>query len=187
MTVPNETTRRPTAPPYLTRALIAGAVSAVACGIGGASVGEDLVNAIGRSVAHHEHALRLIGWCWSGLPFTLGIAAIAFHARIARRTKPYVATILTVWAGSGALFIPGRNSTAEDRFGTAYPDARFLSYAWAAGFLAFVALVAVAAAAVLIAARFSKAGSKPFSRALGVLAVLLLAAGLVVALVGPLP
>ncbi len=184
------TTQRPTAPPYVTRALVTGAASAVACGLSGPYIGEGLVTTIGGLTDHNEQLLRLLGWCWSGLPFTLAIAAIVWHSRINRRAKPYVATLLAVWAASGALFVPGRNSSTAERFGAAYPDAKYLSYAWAAGFLSFVALVVVAATAVLIVARLSAtkaAAGKPVGRALGVLAVLLLGAGLVVALVGPLP
>jgi hypothetical protein len=181
---------RPPVSANIRRAAITGIVVALACGLGGGVVGEEVVTAIGRATDHHEPTLRALGWCWSGLPFTLTIAATFLRARIAPRAKPYVAVLLAAWAASGTLFLPARGSTSEGRFGTAYPDAKFLSYAWAAGFLSIFALLVVGSAAILIVGRLS--GAKPLKGKLigwvfNVLAVLFITAGLAVALVGPLP
>ncbi|MGC4936725.1 hypothetical protein [Kribbella sp. DT2] len=155
---------KPARPPVranIRRAAITAIVVALACGLAGGVVGEEVVSAIGGATDHEELALRALGWCWSGLPFTLTIVATFLRARLAPRVKPYVAMLLAAWAASGTLFIPARGSTPEGRFGAAYPDARFLSYAWAAGFLSIFALLVVGSAAILIVSKAKPQMGKP--------------------------
>lgn len=181
-------TERPTAPTYVTRALVTGLVVAVAAGLGGAYVGEDLVGWIGRQTNHNEQVLRLLGWCWIGLPLLLALWSASIHQRIRPTARPAIALVLASWAASSAILLPGRRATLEDRFGTAYPDARVLGFGWGAGVLSVFLIGAVTVAGILVVNKtLGQRGARPLSVGLTVAAVLLGAAGLVTALVAPLP
>jgi hypothetical protein len=162
-----------------------------ACGLGGGFVGESVVGALGRVVDHGELVLRVVGWCWGGLPYVVIGAAFVGRAKLSRNGKLGLTYLLAVWIGSGALLIPGRSSSLEQRFGSAYPDARPLSFGWACGFLSTVATVLVIVVAVLLLKKLrgtpAKQHLQTLSRALTATWAVLTTAGLVAALIGPMP
>lgn len=178
-------------PQYAGRAVGLGFAVAVICGVGGAFVGESVVGALGRLVNHQELVLRTLGWCWGGLPFVVLVAAYSQRQRLAQRTRHRFGYAVAVWAASGALLIPGRYSSTQERFGTAYADARPLSFGWAAGFLALFALVFLAALVIIIWRKLTGTATKEslttLNRAIAIVWALLTAAGLVTALAAPLP
>ncbi|MEV6287959.1 hypothetical protein [Kribbella sp. NPDC051770] len=180
-TEPRPRAPRPTAPPYVTRALVAGAIAAVSTGLAGAYIGEDVVTTIGNATNHHEPTLRLLGWSWIGLPLLLALWTTAVHERIRPAARPVVALALAIWAGSSALLIPGRRSSLEQRFGTAYPDARVLGVGWGAGLPSIFLIAAVTVAAILLLRQ------RATPRILTAAAALLGLAGLITALLAPLP
>ncbi|TCO24835.1 hypothetical protein EV652_108371 [Kribbella steppae] len=166
-------------------------VVAVGCGLGGAVVGESVVGALGRAVDHRELVLRALGWCWGGLPYVVITAALVGRAKLTRNVKLALPYLLAVWIGSAALLIPGRYSTLEERFGTAYPDARPLSFGWACGFLSTAATVLLVAIALILFKKLlgsiTKRHLQTLNRVLTAIWVVLTAAGLVAALIGPMP
>jgi hypothetical protein len=166
-------------------------VTVFACGIGGGFVGESVVGALGRAVDHSELALRVLGWCWGGLPYVVIAAAFVGRAKLTRNARLALTYLLAVWLASAALLIPGRSSSLEDRFGTAYPDARPLSFAWACGFLSAAATVLLVVVAVLLVNKFrgtpTKQDLQNLNRTLTTAWVVLTVAGLVGALLGPMP
>ena len=164
---------------------------AVLCGVGGAFVGESVVGALGRLVNHHELVLRTLGWCWGGLPFVVLVAAYSQRQRLSSPVKHAIGYAVAAWAGSGALLIPGRRSTSEERFGSAYLEARPLGFGWAAGFLSLFATVLLVAAVIIVWRKLTGTVTKQslvtLNRAIATLWGLLTAAGLIAALVAPLP
>lgn len=166
-------------------------VVVLACGIGGGFVGDSVVGAVGRVVDHSELALRVLGWCWGGLPYVVIGAAFVGRAKLTRNVLLAVTYVLAVWIGSAAFLLPGRSSSLEHRFGTAYPDARPLSFAWACGFLAAAAMVLLVVIAVLVLRKLwgkpTKQQLQTLGRGLAATWVILTAAGLVAALIGPMP
>lgn len=188
--MPSPTTR-PQAPPYVVRAVGLGFAVAVVCGVGGAFIREDVVGALGRFVDHNELPLRLLGWCWGGLPFVVLVVAYSQRRRLVLRAKHGLVYALVIWAASGALLMPGRHSSLEDRFGSAYSDARPLGFGWAAGFLSVFATFLAVAILILVWRKLTGTVTKPalvaLNRLIVVLWVLFTAAGLIAALVAPLP
>lgn len=166
-------------------------VTVFACGIGGGFVGESVVGALGRAVDHSESALRVLGWCWGGLPYVVIAAAFIGRARLTRNVRLALTYLLAVWISSGAFLLPGRSSSLEHRFGTAYPDARPLSFAWACGFLSAAATVLLVVVAVLLLKKLRGTPTKQhlqnLNRVLTTAWAILTAAGLVAALTGPMP
>lgn len=176
---------------YVGRAVGIGFAVALICGVGGAFVGENVVGALGRLVNHHELTLRVLGWCWGGLPFVVLVLAYTQRHRLSQRAKRGLTYAVTIWAASGALLIPGRHSSLEDRFGSAYLDARPLGFGWAAGFLALFATFVAAALLVLLWRKLTgtvtKQSVRTLNRGLTILWILLTAAGLITAVVAPMP
>ncbi|WP_433164119.1 hypothetical protein [Kribbella sp. CA-247076] len=156
-------------------------VVVLACGIGGGFVGESVVGAVGRAVNHSELGLRVLGWCWGGLPYVVIAAVFVGRTRLSRAALLAMTYLLAVWVASGALLIPGRTSSLEDRFGSAYPDARPLSFGWACGFLAAAATLLLIVVGVLVLKRLRRAVTK---RDLQKLSTVLTTAGGVLALGG---
>lgn len=176
---------------YVSRALAVGFGVAAVCGVGGAFVAEDVVAGIGRLVNHDELALRLLGWCWGGLPFVVPVVAITQRHHLSRTAKRALAYVVAVWAASGALLLPGRHSSAEERFGAAYLDYRPLGFGWAAGFLSVFATFLAAAVLVLLWRLLTRTATKqsagPLNSGLTILWILFTAGGLVAALLAPMP
>lgn len=165
---------------------------AVVSGVGGAFVAADVVDALGRLTGHDPLRLRLLGWCWGGLPWLVASAAFLVRRRLSAAARLRFAYGLGVWCAAGAVLLPGRGSSAERRFGSAYPDSRPLTFGWACGWLPIAVLVLVAVVAILIVHRAT--GGKPAQRTqrslgwgLAALWLLLLVGGLVAALAAPLP
>ncbi|MEV5960796.1 hypothetical protein AB0L70_03480 [Kribbella sp. NPDC051952] len=163
------------------------------CGLSGGVVGESAIGSLGRTVNHSELALRVLGWCWGGLPWTVLAAAIVIRgrARLSRSVWTVLAYLLPVWIGSGAFLLPSRSSSFESRFGTAYPDAHPLGFAWACGVLSLVATLFLLVITLLV---IRKLHGKPTKQALHRLTIALAVtwatlttAGLVAALAAPLP
>lgn len=179
------------APRYVGRAVGLGFVVAVCCGVGGAFVGEPVVAALGRLVNHHELVLRALGWCWGGLPSVALVAAYSQRHRLSQRAKHAVAYAAAVWTATAALLIPGRHSSMEDRFGSAYLDARPLAFGWASGFLSVFATVLLVAVLIIGWRKLTRTVTKQsviiLNRAITILWSLLAAAGLVTALIAALP
>lgn len=171
--------------------MILGIAVVLTCGLGGAVFGQDVVEAIGRWTGHDELVLRALGWCWSGLPFTLAAVLVAGHQRLGQSLRLALTYLLVVWAASGALLIPSRGSSMERRFGDTYPDARVLGFGWACGLLAVFATLLLTIVGVLVVHKLlgptDKLKLRLLSRTLTVLWALLTAAGLAVALLAPLP
>lgn len=180
----------PTAP-HVRRAVGIGFAVALICGVGGAFVGEDVVGGLGRLVNHNELTLRVLGWCWGGLPFVVLVAAYSQRHRLSQRAKRGLAYAVTAWAASGALLIPGRHSSLEDRFGGAYLDARPLGFGWAAGFLSLFATFLAAGLLVLLWRKLTGTVTKQsvgtVNRGITIVWILLTAAGLLTALLAPMP
>jgi hypothetical protein len=180
-----------TAPQYVGRAVGLAFATAVICGVGGAFVGEPVISGLGNLVNHHELVLRTLGWCWGGLPFVVLVTAYSQRHRLRPQTKRGLTYAVAVWAASGALLLPGRRSTLEERFGGAYLDAQPLGFGWAAGFLALVALGFLVALLIIGWGKLTGTATKQslvgLSRAITSLWALLTAAGLLAALVAPLP
>jgi hypothetical protein len=178
-------------PRYVGRAVGLGFAVAVICGVGGAFVGENVVSALGRLVNHHELVLRGLGWCWGGLPFVVLVAAYSQRHRLSQRVKHGLAYAVMAWAASGALLIPGRHSSLGERFDSAYLDARPLGFGWAAGFLSIFAMVLLVALLIIVWRKLTGTVTKQavvvLNRAIAALWSLLTAAGLIAALVAPLP
>jgi hypothetical protein len=166
-------------------------VVALGCGISGAFIGETVVGAIGRAVDHRELVLRALGWCWGGLPYVVIAAALAGRSKLSRNVRLSLKYLLAAWIGSAALLIPGRYSSLEDRFGTAYPDARPLSFGWACGFLTTAATFLLIAVAILLLKKvhgtLTKQHVPTLNRVVTTTWAILTAAGLVAALIGPMP
>jgi len=166
-------------------------VVVLGCGLGGPYVGESVVGALGRAVGHSELALRALGWGWGGLPYVVAVAAFVGQAKLSRNVKLALPYLLAVWIGSAALLIPGRYSSLEERFGTAYPDARPLSFGWACGFLSTAVTVLLVAIALILFKRIlgtiTKRHLQTLNRVLAAVWVVLTTAGLVAALIGPMP
>ncbi|TCN39680.1 hypothetical protein EV644_103236 [Kribbella orskensis] len=179
------------APRYVGRAVGLGFAVAVLCGVGGAFVGEPVVAAVGRLVNHHELVLRGLGWCWGGLPFVVLVAAYTQRHRLSQHAKQVVAYALPIWAAAAALLIPGRHSTLEERFSSAYLDARPLAFGWAAGFLSTFATVLLVALLIIGWRKLTRTVTKQsvviLNRAITILWSVLAAAGLAAALIAPLP
>jgi hypothetical protein len=169
--------------------LAAAVISAVA----GAVAGERLAGWLGRAVGHSDFALRVIGWCWGGLPWVVVFAAIVLHGRrpLARGVRMRLQCVLPIWIGTAAFLLPGRTDSLEDRFGTAWPDAKPLGFAWACGALTVAAMLLVVIIAGLILKKLPGQRTKRDIRTLGTVMVVgwtaLTAAGLIAALVAPLP
>ncbi|TWD80694.1 hypothetical protein FB561_1781 [Kribbella amoyensis] len=164
---------------------------AVGCGIGGGFIGEDVVGALGRTVGHRELPLRLLGWCWGGLPFVVAATAVVLRERLSRGARPALTYVLVVWIASGAFLLPRRLSTIEHRFGTAAADAKLLGYGWAAGILPIFATLALTVIGLLILRKSGRTPSKStltkLGRTFAATFCVLTTAGLVVALVGKTP
>lgn len=165
---------------------------AVVCGVGGAFVAPDVVGALGRLTGHDPLRLRLLGWCWGGLPWLVASAAFLVRRRLSAAARVGLAYGLGVWCASGAILLPSRGSSAERRFGSAYLDSRPLTFGWACGWLPAAALVLVAVVATLLVHRATHGNpadrtQRSLGRGLAGLWMLLLTGGLVTALAGPLP
>lgn len=177
-------------PRYLSRAAGVWIAVALICGLGGGIVGEDVVGALGRLVDHDEFLLRLLGWCWGGLPYVL-VAVAFFVRRRLVRARAVLVSVLAAWCASVALLLPGRGSSLEHRFGSAYPDARVLGFASACGILPVFASLFLTLIVVLVAhkifGRPAKERVDKLTAGLFIAWSLLTAAGLVAAFVGPLP
>lgn len=185
------TTTPPPVRRYVGRAVGVGFAVALICGVGGAFVGEDVVGGLGRLVNHNEFTLRVLGWCWGGLPFVVLVVAYSQRHRLSRRAKRGFTYAVTAWAASGALLLPGRRSTLEDRFGDAYLDVRPLGFGWAAGFLSLFATFIAAGLLVILWRKLTGTVTKRsvviLNRGLTILWVLLTVAGLITALLAPMP
>jgi hypothetical protein len=95
-----------------------------------------------------------------------------------------------VWIASSTLLLPPRMSSAEARFGSAYPDARPLCFGWGCGVLpVFGALLLMLIAVLLVKRRGepTRPAHHMLNLTLTVGWALLLSAGLIYALAGPIP
>ncbi|WP_433013130.1 hypothetical protein [Kribbella sp. CA-294648] len=183
-----------TAPPvrrYINRAVGVGFAVALLCGVGGAFVADDVVGGLGRLVNHDEFALRVLGWCWGGLPFVVLVLAYTQRHRLSQRIKRGLTYAVTAWTASGALLMPGRHSSAEERFGEAYLDARPLGFGWAAGFMAlFATFLATALLAIVwrkLTGTVTKQSVVTLNRGFTIFLVLFTVGGLIAALLAPMP
>jgi len=176
---------------YVGRAVGVGFAVALICGVGGAFFGESVVGALGLVVGHNELVLRILGWCWGGLPFVVLVVAYTQRHRLSQRAKRGLTYAVTAWAASGSLLLPGRHSSAEERFGDAYLDARPLAFGWAAGFMALFVSFLAAGLLVLIWRKLTGTVTKQslgfLNWAIATLWILLTAAGLIAAVLAPMP
>ncbi|TDD48738.1 hypothetical protein E1263_33070 [Kribbella antibiotica] len=153
----------------------------------------DLVAHLGTAVSHNELALRALGWAWVGVPLVVLTVLLVLRRRIDRTIRGVVATAALCLAASSAMLTGGRRAPrAEVFFGAVYPDAQPLSYGWAAAGLTIFAMLAVSAITLIVAGKIAgrpmpAAVQQKVGHALGVALILLLAAGLLLALTGPLP
>jgi hypothetical protein len=166
-------------------------VTVIGCGIGGGFVGESVIGALGGVADHSELVLRVLGWCWGGLPYVVIGAAFVGRAKLTRNVLLALTYVLAVWIGSATLLLPGRSSSLEERFGSAYQDARPLSFAWACGFLSTAVTVLLIVVAVLLLKKLRGTPTtqhlQTLGRALTATWAILTATGLVAALIGPMP
>ncbi|MEU4390892.1 hypothetical protein [Kribbella sp. NPDC023855] len=176
---------------YVSQAVGIGFAVALVCGVGGSFVAEDVVGGLGRLLNHDEFALRVLGWCWGGLPFVVLVLAYSQRHRLSQRAKRGFTYTVTAWAASGALLIPGRHTSAEERFGEAYLDSRPLGFGWAAGFMALFATFLVAGLLAVVWRKLTGTVTRQsvttLNRGLTVLWVLFTVGGLVAALLAPMP
>ena len=178
---------RPQAPYYVPRGVALAFITAALTGLTGALVGKQVMSALGRLVNHQELVLRVLGWCWSGLPFLVLAVAINQRRLLAEGARAGLTYLLAVWAGSGALLLPGRTSNLERRFGSAYPDARPLGFGWGAGALSIFVSLLLAGLVIVLLRRLGSIDQGILNRVLVGLWIIATAAGLVVALLAPLP
>ena len=85
------------------------------------------------------------------------------------------------------LSCPEHPSTSEERFGSAYSDARPLGFGWAAGFLSLFATVLLVAVVIIVWRKLTKNSVVALNRAITILWGLLTAVGLFTAVFAPLP
>jgi hypothetical protein len=171
---------------YISLAVGVGFAVALISGVGGSFVAEEVVGGLGRLLNHNDLALRVLGWCWGGLPFVVLVAAYSQRHRLSQRAKRGLTYAVTAWAASGALLIPGRRSSPEERFGEAYLDGRPLAFGWAAGFLALFATFLLAALLAILWRKLSGPVGI-LDRGITIIWVVLTTAGLLTALLAPLP
>ncbi|MGW6281973.1 hypothetical protein [Kribbella sp. NPDC055071] len=168
-------------------------VAAVSFAVTGAVAGERLAGLLGAAVGHSELALRAIGWCWGGLPWVVLSTAIVLHHRalLTSGVRTGLKYVLPIWVGSAAFLLPGRTSSLERRFGSAWPDARPLGFGWGCGAATVAAMLLVVIITGVILKKLPGQRTKRGLGALGVGAAVvwaaLTAAGLIAALAAPLP
>jgi len=180
-------TTRLHAPSYVPRGVALAFITAALTGLTGALVGKQLMTALGHLVNHQELVLRILGWCWSGLPFVVLAVAITQRRHLSERARAALTYLLAVWVGSAAVLLPGRTSNLERRFGSAYPDARPLGFGWGAGALSLFVSLLLAGLVIVLLRRFGAIDQVILNRVLVCLWIIATAAGLVVALFAPLP
>jgi hypothetical protein len=166
--------------------------AAVVSAVTGAVAGERIAGWLGRVVGHSELALRAIGWCWGGLPWVVLFVAVVLHGRapLARGVR-VLQYVLPIWIGSAAFLLPGRTTSLERRFGTAWPDAAPLGFGWGCGALPVAAMLLVVIITGVILKKLpgqrTRRGLSALSVGAAVVWTALTAAGLIAALAAPLP